>query len=129
LAHDRHAAPLPLGLQVGVTAALVALIAAKMANVGVPLVMKGIVDRLDATTAILAVPLALLVAYGALRLSTTFFTELREFLFCQGDAARGAHDRARVFRHLHALSLRFHLARQTAGSPATWSAASAASRR
>ena len=57
-----------------VLAALTALIAAKVANVGVPVLMKEIVDRLDATTAILAVPLALLVTYGLLRLSTTFFT-------------------------------------------------------
>ena len=98
-----------------VTAALVALIAAKMANVGVPLVMKGIVDRLDATTAILAVPLALLVAYGALRLSTTFFTELREFLFAKVTQRAVRTIALEVFRHLHALSLRFHLARQTGG--------------
>ena len=63
--------------------ALVALIAAKVANVGVPVLLKSIVDALDSRTAILAVPLALLVAYGLLRLSTTLFTELREFLFAR----------------------------------------------
>src|SRR2546430_13334145 len=66
-----------------VLAALTCLIAAKVANVGVPVLMKEIVDSLDARTAILAVPLVLLVAYGLLRLSTTAFTELREFLFAK----------------------------------------------
>jgi len=61
-----------------VVAALACLVAAKLANVGVPLVMKGIVDRLDRDTALLAVPLALLAAYGLLRVATTVFTELRE---------------------------------------------------
>ncbi len=98
-----------------VLAALAALIAAKTANVGVPLLMKDIVDRLDATTAILAVPLTLLVAYGALRLSTTFFTELREYLFAKVTQRAVRTIALEVFRHLHALSLRFHLARQTGG--------------
>jgi ATP-binding cassette subfamily B protein len=98
-----------------VLAALAALIAAKTANVGVPLLMKDIVDRLDATTAILVVPLTLLVAYGALRLSTTFFTELREYLFAKVTQRAVRTIALEVFRHLHALSLRFHLARQTGG--------------
>ena len=98
-----------------VLAALTALIAAKVANVGVPVLMKEIVDRLDATMAILAVPLALLVAYGALRLSTTFFTELREYLFAKVTQRAVRTIALEVFRHLHALSLRFHLARQTGG--------------
>src|SRR5262249_44579480 len=67
----------------GVSLALACLVAAKLANVGVPLLMKRIVDSLDARTAMLAVPLALLVTYGLLRLSTTLFTELREFLFAK----------------------------------------------
>ena len=96
-------------------AALTALIAAKVANVGVPVLMKEIVDRLDATTAILAVPLVLLVAYGLLRLSTTFFTELREYLFAKVTQRAVRTIALEVFRHLHALSLRFHLARQTGG--------------
>jgi ATP-binding cassette subfamily B protein len=98
-----------------VLAALTALIAAKVANVGVPVLMKEIVDRLDATTAILAVPLALLVTYGLLRLSTTFFTELREYLFAKVTQRAVRTIALEVFRHLHALSLRFHLARQTGG--------------
>jgi ATP-binding cassette, subfamily B, heavy metal transporter len=98
-----------------VLAAITALIAAKVANVGVPVLMKEIVDRLDATVAVLAVPLLLLVAYGALRLSTTFFTELREYLFAKVTQRAVRTIALEVFRHLHALSLRFHLARQTGG--------------
>ncbi|HET7097235.1 MAG TPA: ABC transporter ATP-binding protein/permease [Casimicrobiaceae bacterium] len=92
-----------------------ALIAAKLANVGVPLLMKEIVDSLDARTAMLAVPLALIAAYGLLRLSTTAFTELREFLFAKVTQRAVRTIALEVFRHLHALSLRFHLARQTGG--------------
>ena len=95
--------------------AMVALVAAKLANVGVPLLMKEIVDALDARTAAFAVPLALLAAYGLLRLSTTAFTELREFLFAKVTQRAVRTIALEVFRHLHALSLRFHLARQTGG--------------
>ena len=97
--------------------ALACLIAAKLANVGVPLVLKQIVDSLTLSRQgqLLVLPLALLVAYGALRLSTTAFTELREFLFVKV-AQRAVRTIAlKTFRHLHALSLRFHLARQTGG--------------
>ena len=98
-----------------VAVALVCLVAAKVANVGVPLLLKDIVDGLDRAQAILVVPLALLVAYGALRLSTTLFTELREYLFAKVTQRAVRAIALRVFRHLHALSLRFHLARQTGG--------------
>jgi ATP-binding cassette subfamily B protein len=98
-----------------VIVAMVALVAAKLANVGVPLLMKEIVDRLDARTATLAVPLVLLAAYGLLRLSTTAFTELREFLFAKVTQRSVRTIALEVFRHLHALSMRFHLARQTGG--------------
>ena len=101
--------------KVRVIAAVAALIAAKVANVGVPILLKEIVDRLDQTTAVLVVPLALLVAYGALRLCTTVFTELREFLFAKVTQRAVRTIALEVFRHLHALSLRFHLARQTGG--------------
>jgi ATP-binding cassette, subfamily B, heavy metal transporter len=101
--------------KVRVITALAALIGAKVANVGVPILLKQIVDSLDPRTAILAVPLALLVAYGALRLSTTVFTELREFLFAKVTQRAVRTIALEVFRHLHALSLRFHLARQTGG--------------
>ncbi len=99
--------------------ALACLVAAKFANVGVPLVLKRIVDALDLKPgdahAVLAVPVALLVAYGLLRVGVTLFTELREVLF-----ARVTHDASRtitlqVFRHLLSLSLRFHLERQMGG--------------
>ncbi|HZI84046.1 MAG TPA: ABC transporter ATP-binding protein/permease [Casimicrobiaceae bacterium] len=96
--------------------ALGCLVLAKLANVGVPLVLKEIVDRLTVTgPQALVLPLALLVAYGAMRLSTTAFTELREFLFAKVTQRAVRTITLRVFRHLHALSLRFHLARQTGG--------------
>jgi ABC-type transport system involved in Fe-S cluster assembly fused permease/ATPase subunit len=98
-----------------VIAAVVCLVAAKVANVGVPVILKHIVDGLDPKLALLAVPLALLVAYGALRLSTTLFTELREILFVRVTQRAVRTIALQVFRHLHALSLRFHLNRQTGG--------------
>jgi ATP-binding cassette subfamily B protein len=94
--------------------ALACLIAAKLANVGVPLVLKEIVDRLTAPEA-LVLPIGLLAAYGAMRLSTTVFTELREFLFAKVTQRAVRTIALKVFRHLHALSLRFHLSRQTGG--------------
>ncbi|HSU43197.1 MAG TPA: ABC transporter transmembrane domain-containing protein, partial [Casimicrobiaceae bacterium] len=96
-------------------AALTCLVLAKVANVGVPVLLKRIVDSLDPRVAVLSVPLALLVAYGLLRLSTTVFTELREFLFAKVTQRAVRRIALQVFRHLHALSLRFHLARQTGG--------------
>src|SRR5690349_4391083 len=100
-----------------VLAALACLVLAKAANVGVPLLLKEIVDSLTMTPATVAllVPFALLVAYGLLRLSTTVFTELREFLFAKVTQRAVRKIALQVFRHLHALSLRFHLARQTGG--------------
>jgi ATP-binding cassette, subfamily B, heavy metal transporter len=98
-----------------VTVAMLSLVAAKLANVGVPVLLKEIVDSLDPRSALLAVPFALLAAYGLLRLSTTLFTELREFLFAKVTQRAVRAVALEVFRHLHALSLRFHLARQTGG--------------
>ena len=95
--------------------ALACLVLAKVAQVGVPLVLKAIVDGLDRERALLAVPFALLAGYGFLRLSTTLFTELREYLFAKVTQRAVRAIALRVFRHLHALSLRFHLARQTGG--------------
>jgi len=99
--------------------ALVFLVSAKMANVGVPLILKKLIDSLTATTsqpqAVIALPLALLVAYGALRLSTTVFTELREFVFARVTQRAVRTVALQVFKHLHSLSLRFHLNRQTGG--------------
>ena len=98
-----------------VLAAIACLVLAKVANVGVPVLLKEIVDSLDQRAAVLAVPIALLFAYGALRLSTTLFTELREFFFARVTQRAVRKIALRVFRHLHALSLRFHLHRQTGG--------------
>ncbi len=98
-----------------VVTALVFLVAAKLANVGVPLVMKDIVDGLDSTRAVLVLPLALLVAYGVLRLSTVLFAELRDVVFIPVTQRATRRIALAVFRHLHALSLRFHLDRQTGG--------------
>ena len=95
------------------------LVAAKLANVGVPLVLKQLVDALDLKPgdprSVLAVPVALLFAYGALRLSITLFTELREFLFYPVAARIARRVSLEAFEHLLALSLRFHLERQTGG--------------
>ena len=95
--------------------ALVLLVSAKLANVGVPLVMKKIVDDLDPSLAVVAVPIALLATYGILRFMTTLFAELRDVVFVR--VAQRAIRRVAlgVFRHLHDLSLRFHLDRQTGG--------------
>lgn len=96
--------------------ALACLFAAKAANVGVPLVLKEIVDRLGgAGAAALVLPIALLVGYGLLRLSTTVFTELREFVFVKVTQRAVRRIALEVFGHLHNLSLRFHLERQTGG--------------
>jgi ATP-binding cassette subfamily B protein len=95
--------------------ALVCLIAAKLANVGVPLVMKRVVDSLDPRTAILAVPVALLAIYGILRFSATLFAELRDVIFVPVTQRAIRRVALGVFRHLHSLSLRFHLERQTGG--------------
>ncbi|HEU4775404.1 MAG TPA: ABC transporter ATP-binding protein/permease [Telluria sp.] len=102
-----------------VIAAMAALIGAKLANVGVPVVLKKLIDQLTIDPsnpkALLVLPLGALVAYGLLRLSTTVFTELREFLFSRVTQRAVRTIALRVFRHLHALSLRFHLNRQTGG--------------
>ncbi len=98
-----------------VSVALVFLVAAKLANVAVPLVLKEVVDGLDPTLAVLAVPAALLAAYGLLRFSTTLFAELRDVLFVRVVQRAIRRVALGVFRHLHELSLRFHLERQTGG--------------
>jgi ATP-binding cassette subfamily B protein len=98
-----------------VAAALGFLVSAKLANVGVPLVMKQLVDSLDARTAVLVVPIALLTIYGTLRFSTTLFAELRDVVFVRVTQRAIRRVALGVFRHLHGLSLRFHLERQTGG--------------
>ncbi len=95
--------------------ALTCLVAAKLANVGVPLILKEVVDGLDPAHAMVAVPFALLLAYGLLRLSTTLFGELRDVVFVPVTQRAIRRLALSVFRHLHSLSLRFHLERQTGG--------------
>ncbi len=98
-----------------VAVALAFLAAAKLANVAVPLVMKEIVDGLDPKLAVVAVPVALLAIYGILRFSTTLFAELRDVVFVRVVQRAIRRVALNVFRHLHGLSLRFHLDRQTGG--------------
>jgi len=98
-----------------VALALLLLIIAKFANIGVPLLMKRIVDGFSGPAAVAAVPVALLAAYGLLRLSATLFGELRDVIFVRVVQRAARRIALGVFRHLHALSLRFHLERQTGG--------------
>ena len=98
-----------------VLVALAFLIAGKLANIGVPLVLKHLVDGLDVKPSPLVIPLLLLMAYGALRLSTSLFQELRTVVFARVLARTSREITLRVFSHLHALSLRFHLDRRTGG--------------
>ncbi|MDY0011564.1 MAG: ABC transporter ATP-binding protein/permease [Rhodocyclaceae bacterium] len=100
-----------------VALALLCLVAAKGANVTVPLVFKRLIDTLDITPgqALIVVPAALLLAYGVLRFSTSMFTELREIVFVRVTQQAVRSISLQVFRHLHSLSLRFHLERQTGG--------------
>ena len=95
--------------------ALACLIGAKAANVAVPLVFKEIIDALTITPeqAFLIVPAALLLAYGVLRFSNSLLTELREIFFARVTQQAVRRIALQVFRHLHSLSLRFHLERQT----------------
>jgi ATP-binding cassette subfamily B protein len=102
-----------------VLVALSFLVAAKLANIGVPLVLKNLVDALALKPgdprAVLVVPVGLLLAYGLLRLSITLFTELREYLFYPVAARIARRVSLEAFEHLLNLSLRFHLERQTGG--------------
>ncbi len=95
--------------------ALGCLVIAKVANVGLPLTLKAIVDSLDPRQALLAVPVSLVAGYGLLRLSSTLFSELRDILFARVAQRSIRNVALKTFRHLHALSLRFHLERQTGG--------------
>jgi ATP-binding cassette subfamily B protein len=101
--------------RVRVIAALLCLVGAKLATVGVPLVFKVIIDDLGGTQKLLALPAALLLLYGFLRFAASLFAELREILFARVTQQSIRRLALEVFRHLHALSLRFHLERQTGG--------------
>jgi ATP-binding cassette subfamily B protein len=112
-----------------VALALSCLIGAKVANLGVPIVMKKIIDGLSSVQHLSALGRAqdspaivllggmglLVVAYAGVRLSTSLFTELREMLFAKVTESAVRQLALKVFRHLHSLSLRFHLERQTGG--------------
>ena len=102
-----------------VLAALLFMVAAKVANVGVPVLLKELVDALTLkpgdAAAVLVVPAAMLLAYGALRFSTSLFTELRDLVFAKATQGAARSIALTTFEHLHALSLRFHLERQTGG--------------
>jgi ATP-binding cassette, subfamily B, heavy metal transporter len=100
-------------------AALAFMVGAKLANVSVPILLKNLVDSMNVKpgdpAAVLVVPAGLLVGYGLLRLSTTLFTELRELVFAKATQGAARSIALQTFEHLHALSLRFHLERQTGG--------------
>jgi len=95
--------------------ALSCLIAAKLANVAVPLVFKSMIDSLSRAQMTITLPILLLGLYGVLRFSNSLFTELREIIFARVTQRAVRRIALEVFRHLHALSLRFHLERQTGG--------------
>ena len=98
-----------------VVLALLCLLAAKIASVGVPLIFKEVIDSLSPTKQLLALPAVLLLLYGAIRLASSLFTEMREILSARVVSRAVRHIALKVFEHLHALSLRFHLERQTGG--------------
>ncbi|KIO50215.1 ABC transporter ATP-binding protein/permease [Nitrosospira sp. NpAV] len=98
-----------------VVVALILLLMAKLANVAVPLVLKEIVDALDGPQTLLVLPVLLLAGYGVLRLCSTLFGELRDAIFAKVTQRAIRRVAIKVFGHLHALSLRFHLQRQTGG--------------
>ncbi|MBT8556952.1 ABC transporter ATP-binding protein/permease [Polynucleobacter paneuropaeus] len=115
----RDLLPYLLEYRLRVLLALLCLVAAKVANLGIPVLMKRLIDTLnikvDSGQALLAIPAALIVAYGLLRISASLFNELREALFAKVTQNAVRKVALQVFEHLHALSLSFHLARQTGG--------------
>ena len=112
----RSLLPYLAGYKARVGLALACLIGAKVANLGVPIVMKRIVDGLASVRQLVALGIGLLVVtYALVRLSTSLFTELREILFSKVTESAVRELALKVFRHLHSLSLRFHLDRQTGG--------------
>ena len=115
----RDLLPYLLAYRYRVLLAISCLLAAKFANLGIPILLKTLIDDLDAHTsvssALLVVPLGLIIGYGLLRFSASLFTELRELLFSRVTQHAVRQIALEVFQHLHALSLRFHLSRQTGG--------------
>jgi len=96
--------------------ALGLLTLAKIANVGIPLALKGAVDALDPQQQdIIYLPVAMLITYGLLRLASSLFSELRDAIFAKVIFNSVRRIAGAIFKHLHNLSLRFHLQRQTGG--------------
>jgi len=102
-----------------VLAALTFMVGAKLANVSVPLLLKDLIDAMsfkpNDPSSVLVVPVSMLVAYGVLRLSVSACTELRELVFAKATQGAARQIALETFQHLHGLSLRFHLERQTGG--------------
>lgn len=115
----RDLLPYLLEHKLRVALALSCLIAAKFANLGIPILLKDLIDTLntkvDATQALMLVPVGLILAYGALRVAASLFNELREALFARVTQNAVRKVALQVFNHLHSLALSFHLARQTGG--------------
>jgi len=95
--------------------AMACLLTAKVAGLAVPMVLKRLIDTLGIKPTVAVIPVALLLAYGAARLSERVFTEMRQIVFARVMARSSRMVMLSVFRHLHALSLRFHLNRRTGG--------------
>ncbi len=111
----RSLIPYLMEFKVRVVLAMSLLIMAKLANVSVPLILKKIIDALNPSHAVLMVPVSLIAAYGLLRLMSTLFGELRDAVFAKVTQRAIRRVALQVFEHLHSLSLRFHLDRQTGG--------------
>ena len=94
---------------------VILLVSAKLTSVTIPLVLKEIVDAMDKPKAMLAVPVMLVLAYGLLRLFSTLFGEIRDAVFAKVTQRAIRRVAGQVFEHLHNMSLRFHLDRQTGG--------------
>jgi ATP-binding cassette subfamily B protein len=99
--------------------ALMCLVLAKVASVGMPFILKQVVDNLDSqmgeTSALVIVPIALLLAYGLIRLGNVLLGEIRDTLFGRVTERAMRRIGLSVFQHLHALDLSFHLSRRTGG--------------
>ena len=115
----RDLSPYLLEYKFRVAIALACLVAAKVTNLGIPILLKRLIDNLniraDSPQALLVVPAGLILAYGLLRMSASLFAELREFLFARVTQNAVRKVALQVFEHLHSLALSFHLARQTGG--------------
>ena len=115
----RDLLPYLLEYRFRVVLALSCLIAAKFANLGIPILMKDLIDSLDikasSPQALLVVPVGIIIGYGLLRISASLFNELREALFARVTQNAVRKVALQVFEHLHSLALSFHLVRQTGG--------------